>query len=97
MRLGQVCGVVWYVLVLLDQRFEFLANEVPGIRVPELIVERMRRADAAGRASEEGLNIACEIAVEVRPLVQGVLISPAAGALRSGFGVMKALTECSRQ
>ena len=76
---------------------EFLANEVPGIRVPELIVERMRRADAAGRASEEGLSIACEIAVEVRPLVQGVLISPATGALRSGFGVMKALTECSRQ
>jgi homocysteine S-methyltransferase len=76
---------------------EFLANEVPGIRVPELIVERMRRAEVQGRASDEGLSIACEIAVEVRPLVQGVLISPATGALRSGFGVMKALTECSRQ
>ena len=46
---------------------EFLANEVPGIRVPEPIVERMRRADAEGRASDEGLSIACEIAVEVRP------------------------------
>jgi len=76
---------------------EFLANEVPGIRMPELTIERMRRADAEGRASAEGLQIACEIAVQVRPLVQGVLISPAAGALRSGFGVMKALTECSRQ
>ena len=75
---------------------EFLANEVPGIRVPELIVERMRRADGEGRAAAEGLIIACEIAVEVRPLVEGVLISPATGALRSGFGVMKALTECSR-
>jgi homocysteine S-methyltransferase len=76
---------------------EFLANEVPGIRVPELIIERMRRADADGRAAEEGLGIACEIAVELRPFVQGVQIAPAAGALRSGLGVMKALTECARQ
>ncbi len=76
---------------------EFLANEVPGVRVPELILERMRRADADGRAADEGLNIACEIAVEVRHLVQGVLISPTPGALRSGLGVMKALAECSRR
>ena len=76
---------------------EFLANEVPGVHVPELIVERMRRAEADGRAPQEGLSIACEIAVEVRTFVQGVQISPAAGALRSGLGVMKALAECSRR
>ena len=75
---------------------EFLANEVPGVRVPDEIVDRMRRAETNGRASAEGLSIACEIATEVRQLVQGVQISPASGALSSGLGVMKALAECSR-
>jgi homocysteine S-methyltransferase len=74
---------------------EFLANEVPGVLVPEIIIERMRRAEADGRAVEEGLGIACEIAADVRPLVEGVQISPAAGSLRSSLGVMKALLECS--
>jgi len=60
---------------------EFMANEVPGVRVPDAIVERMRRADADGRAVAEGLAIAHEIASEVRPLVQGVQLSVAARAV----------------
>ncbi len=75
---------------------EFLANEVPGLRVPERVVERMRVAEADGRASAEGMAIACEIATDVHPHVQGVQISTAAGALQSSLGVMRALTECSR-
>jgi methionine synthase / methylenetetrahydrofolate reductase(NADPH) len=76
---------------------EYLANEVPGVRVPDAIVDRMRSADAAGSATEEGLSIACEIAVEIRPLVQGVQLTPAMGSLHSSFGVMRALTECSQR
>ena len=51
---------------------EFLANEVPNLRVPEALLDRMRRADARGRAAEEGLAIALEIAEEARTRVQGV-------------------------
>lgn len=76
---------------------EYLANEVPGVRVPEVIIDRMRSADSAGQATEEGLSIACEIAVEVRPLVQGVQLTPAMGSLHGSFGVMRVLTECSRR
>ena len=76
---------------------ELLANEVPGLLVPSVIVDRMRTADAEGRAVAEGLTIACEIATEVRPLVQGVQLSPAAGALHSSFAVMRTLAECSRR
>ena len=36
---------------------EFMANEVPGVRVPEAVVERMRRADAKGRAAAEGWRL----------------------------------------
>jgi homocysteine S-methyltransferase len=59
---------------------EFMANEVPGVRVPDEVVERMRRADLAGTARAEGLAIAREIAAAVRPFVQGLQISTAAGA-----------------
>jgi len=67
---------------------EYMANEVPGIRIPEAVLERMRRADAAGRAREEGLAIAREIAAEIRPLVRGVQISTAPRAIDMALGVI---------
>jgi methionine synthase I (cobalamin-dependent)/5,10-methylenetetrahydrofolate reductase len=51
---------------------EYLANEVPNLRVPETLVERMRHADAAGGAQAEGVAIARELAESVRGLVQGL-------------------------
>jgi methionine synthase I (cobalamin-dependent)/5,10-methylenetetrahydrofolate reductase len=51
---------------------EYLANEVPNLRVPPALVERMRAADAAGRAALEGVAIARELAEAVRTLVQGL-------------------------
>jgi homocysteine S-methyltransferase len=37
---------------------EFMANEVPGVSVPDVVIERMRRAGKDGRAAEEGVAIA---------------------------------------
>jgi homocysteine S-methyltransferase len=71
---------------------EFMANEVPGVRVPEAVVDRMRRAEEAGRAAAEGLAIAREIAGEIRPLVQGIQISASGGAVEAVLGVMEAVT-----
>ncbi len=45
---------------------DFMANEVPGLFVPDALLDRMRRADADGRAADEGLAIAREIAAEIR-------------------------------
>ena len=56
------------------RRAEYMANEVPGVQVPDALVDRMRRAEAGGRAAEEGLAIAREIAAELRPMVQGLQI-----------------------
>jgi len=67
---------------------EFMANEVPGVRVPESVVERMRRADADGRAADEGRAIAREIAVDIRPLVQGVQISAVPRAIDMALGLI---------
>jgi methionine synthase / methylenetetrahydrofolate reductase(NADPH) len=70
---------------------EFMANEVPGVRVPASVLERMRRADAAGTAAAVGLEIAREIAAEVRPMVQGIQISTAAGEIDAALGVVEAV------
>jgi methionine synthase / methylenetetrahydrofolate reductase (NADH) len=69
---------------------EFMANEVPGVKVPDAILERMRRADASGRAAVEGLAIAREIAASIRPLVQGIQLSAMAGPIETALEVIAA-------
>ena len=70
---------------------EFMANEVPGVRVPDAVLERMRRADADGRAADEGLAIAREVVAAIRPLVQGVQISTSPKAIGITLGIIEAL------
>jgi methionine synthase / methylenetetrahydrofolate reductase(NADPH) len=70
---------------------EFMANEVPGVSVPEAVLERMREADAAGRAAEEGIAIAQEVVAGIRPLVQGIQITTAAGAIDAAIDVIEAV------
>ena len=55
---------------------EFMANEVPGVEVPNRIVERMRAAErrSPAHAHAEGLAIAREVFAGVRHLVRGVRI-----------------------
>jgi homocysteine S-methyltransferase len=53
---------------------EYMNNEVAGCRVPDELVDRMRAAEEAGRAHDEGLRIAREILEGLRPLVQGVFL-----------------------
>jgi homocysteine S-methyltransferase len=60
---------------------EFLANEVPNLRVPEALLDRMRRADAVGGAAAEGLAIATELSHAVRARVQGLQIGGPPGAI----------------
>jgi len=60
---------------------EWLANEMPGVRVPGRVLERMRQADASGAeaALEEGVAIALETIETLRPLVQGFHLSAPLG------------------
>jgi methionine synthase / methylenetetrahydrofolate reductase(NADPH) len=62
---------------------EFLANEVPGVEVPEPVVERMRRAQEQGSAAAraEGASIAAEMIESVKDLVQGVQVSAPGGRI----------------
>jgi homocysteine S-methyltransferase len=56
----------------------FFANEVPGIVVPEAILDRMRRASERGAEHEkaEGLSIARELAAAIAGIARGLHIMP---------------------
>jgi homocysteine S-methyltransferase len=72
---------------------EFLANEVPGVVVPDAILARMRTASARGkeRGADEGIRIAQEMLAEVHPLIQGVQVSAPFGKVPLALRVFEAL------
>jgi len=70
---------------------EFMANEVPGVRVPEPLLDRMRRADGLERAAQEGIAIAREIAAELRGGVQGLQVSTQSGGIETALAVLDGL------
>ena len=45
---------------------KYMHDEVPGVVIPEAVLQRMSEADKAGKASEEGVQIALELIEQVR-------------------------------
>lgn len=72
---------------------EFLANEVPGVVVPERILTRMRAASARGKeqAVEEGIRIAQETLEEVYPAIDGLQVSAPFGKVPLALRVFEAV------
>jgi homocysteine S-methyltransferase len=70
---------------------EFLANEVPGVRVPEALLLRMRRAGDGEGAVAEGVAIARELACRLRGLVQGFQVSAPSGNIDAALAVIEAI------
>jgi methionine synthase I (cobalamin-dependent)/5,10-methylenetetrahydrofolate reductase len=54
---------------------EYLANEVPNLRVPDPLLERMRHAGVENDGATEGAAIALEIGRAVRGMAQGIQIA----------------------
>ncbi|HVC21787.1 MAG TPA: bifunctional homocysteine S-methyltransferase/methylenetetrahydrofolate reductase [Vicinamibacterales bacterium] len=67
---------------------EFMANEVPEVQVPDALVARMRRA---ADPAAEGVAIAREIALALKPMVQGLQLSTAAGRIAPALDVLDGL------
>jgi homocysteine S-methyltransferase len=70
---------------------EFMANEVPGVRVPEALLDRMRASDGPDSAIREGIAIAREIAAHLRSSVQGILVSTSSGNIDAALAVVDGL------
>ena len=44
----------------------FMHEEVPGVRIPQAILQRIEKAEAGGNAQEEGIQIALEMIEKIR-------------------------------
>ncbi len=84
-----VIAGIWPLVSL--RNAEFLANEVPGVRVPPEVLERMRRASGQGReaALAEGVAIAREMLEAVRTRVRGVQVSAPFGRVEVALEVLE--------
>jgi homocysteine S-methyltransferase len=87
-RLPVVAGIFPFDSV---RNAEFMANEVPGVRVPDALMERMRRADGLDAAVAEGVAIARELAAVLRKAVQGIQVSTASGNIETVLAVVDGL------
>jgi len=70
---------------------EFMNNEVPGVNVPDTILDRMRRADTKEKARNEGVAIAREALEALLPYVQGAQISAPFGRYQTALDVAQAI------
>lgn len=70
---------------------EFLANEVPGINVPDQVLERMKAAQDRSEeaAEEEGVRIAAEALKVVRNRVAGVHVGAPQGRVDLALRVLE--------
>jgi homocysteine S-methyltransferase len=88
------CGIpllagVWPFQSLIDA--EFMANEVPGVRVPDQVLERMRRADGTEAAAAQGIAIARDTVTAIRGMVQGVHIAAPDGRIEAALAVLDSI------
>ena len=90
MRIPVIAGI-WPLVSA--RNAEFLANEVPGVRVTPAIMERMRAASAVSKEAgrDEGLKIGRESLLEVRDLIQGVQVSAPFGNVKYALEVFNVL------
>jgi methionine synthase I (cobalamin-dependent)/5,10-methylenetetrahydrofolate reductase len=78
---------IWPLISL--RNAEFLANEVPGVSVPDSILARMRQAQEQGKeaALAQGVQIAREMFQQVKAAVQGVQVSAPFGRVEVALEV----------
>jgi homocysteine S-methyltransferase len=75
---------------------EFLTREVPGMEVPQPILERMRRWEDKESARKEGIAIAQEALAAGLPFIQGTYIMPPFNRVDSALQVLEVLPEEKR-
>ncbi len=67
---------------------EFMANEVPGVVVPETLLERMSAAKTKEQGTKLGIEIASEMIQKLDSIVQGFAISAPFGNVQNALNVL---------
>jgi homocysteine S-methyltransferase len=70
---------------------EFLHNEVPGMRVPDAIRERMRKAGQGAQARAEGIAIARDMLSAIKDEVAGAYVMPPFGRYESAIEIISGI------
>ncbi|MFA7229757.1 MAG: bifunctional homocysteine S-methyltransferase/methylenetetrahydrofolate reductase [Victivallaceae bacterium] len=68
---------------------EFLKHEVPGVVIPDEIMERMARVENKDDQRKTGIDIAREAVSKLRSAVQGIQVSAPFGNVNSAIAVLK--------
>lgn len=92
-KLLQQLRTPWFVGVLplrSARHAEFMHNEVPGIEIPEPILQRMAHAPEDS-ALQVGLEIAQEFVRQAAPYAQGLYLMPPAGSAQIALQVLEGL------
>jgi methionine synthase / methylenetetrahydrofolate reductase(NADPH) len=94
MKLPVVAGI-WPLLS--HRNAQFMNNEVPGVSVPDEVMERMRIASEKGKefGLREGVAIARETLERVRGAVAGVQVSAPLGRVDLALQVFEGLVEAA--
>jgi len=67
---------------------EFMANEVPGVVVPDELLSRMSKAKTKEDGRAIGIEIAMEMVEKIRPHVQGFAVSAPFGNVKIALAVL---------
>jgi len=67
---------------------EFMANEVPGVVVPDRLLERMAQAKTKEQARTTGIEIAREMIEKISNYVEGFAVSAPFGNVRASLAVL---------
>jgi homocysteine S-methyltransferase len=81
-----VLAGVWPLLSL--KNAEFMRNEVPGMTVPDDVMDRMRRCATKEDAVKTGIDIAREIVARITPRVAGFQVSAPLGRVDIALQVL---------
>ncbi len=72
---------------------EFLASEVPGVVVPDAVLQRMAKADRSGAAADEGVTLARETILALRGRVAGLQIAAPFNKVEPVIALMQTVEE----
>lgn len=89
-RIPIIAGI-WPLVSL--RNAEFMNNEVPGVTVPTVLMDRMRTAKSKEEALNEGISIAKEMVKQIKDSVEGVQVSAPFGKVKHALDVLSALKD----
>lgn len=70
---------------------EFMNNEVPGVEIPDAVMQRMYEAEQRGEGRLEGVRIAQEMVTALSDEIQGIQVSAPFGKIELALQVTEAL------